>query len=173
MEKKRQRQDFIIFVALDLIVKFIKWFGIKLLKLNGVEFGTRLLVVFLASLLLYYFVILVYDHRKMDPIKLELFKQRLHQKQENHDHSSTTRKIQWLRKFGNKLLTLALILIDPIVTVIYSRNGYFLWNGIPDIRTLGKYVSSAMFCTLSFSGFFYMVSKIFEILTELTKMIFN
>lgn len=171
MEKKRQ--DFVIFIALDIIVKCIKLFGIKLLKLNGVEFGARLLIVFFVSLLLYYFVIFVYDHRKMDPIKLELFKQKLHQKQENNDHSSTTIRIQWLRKFGNKLFNIALILIDPIVTAIYNRKGYFLWNGIPDARTRIKYVSSAMFCTLSFSGFFYVGTKIFEFLTELTKMILN
>jgi hypothetical protein len=173
MEKKR-RMNLAVFILLDLSVRLIKGIEINYFKTNGYSFLISLLIVFVSSFFLYYLVILIYDHSKMDPLRLENAKEKIEGKIEILEHSSTTRKIVWVNKYGNNFLLLIFVIVfDPNVTVFYCRKGHHQWNGIRGIRTWSLFIISMITCTLTFHLFINLLLKFVHFLGEIIKFILN
>jgi hypothetical protein len=135
-----------IFVALNMVIKFFVYLPIAKLC----NFGIGILLMFLASFILRYLVILVYDYFKEDVLLVEYFKNKQQQKQEVTEHTYATRQILKSQRSGNKsLLLVGLVCFDPIVTVLYCREGSSKWNNIPDKKTLLLFAISVLFCVFT------------------------
>lgn len=86
-----------------------------------------------ASVVLCYVLIKIYDLVKKDWFSLELLK---HRGEDDIEHNSITRKITKHKKRGKYVLLIALLLGDPTLTVLYYREGSYLYNGIPSKKVL-------------------------------------
>lgn len=169
MKSKKLIVDLLIFGSLNVGSKIIKVYGINTLKehvSNGFHPGVALLIIILLGFILEYSVIFIYDCLKMDPLLIEYFKEKILQKQEVTQHSMTTRKIVRLKKIGNKFLLIILVCFDPILTVLFFRDGHHEWNGISTkVRSL--FIISVVFCTLTFTGMFYSFIYLLKIIFNL------
>lgn len=114
-----------LFVLFNTIVKFVVYPTIIYFSKNNF---VGLFFMFLASFILRYLLILIYDLIKKDWLLIESLKARRGNR-ENH----ITRRIKKLKELGNIFLILTLVFTDSVLTVLYLRRGYFDWNGIKGI----------------------------------------
>ena len=138
-ELKRIGLGLPIFIGLNIAIKFFVYIPIA----NSYSLGIGILLMFLASFILRYLIILIYDYFKEDVLLVESFKENLEIKQ----HTYATKQIIKSQKSGNKyLLHIGVVCFDPVVTVLFFREGFSKWNNIPDKKTLILFTISVIFC---------------------------
>ncbi len=141
----------IVFIAINMAIKIVEY---KIAEMN--DFKIAILLMFLFSFLIRYSMILIYDFTKKDWLLIEYLKEKLHQKQESTEHTSVTRKILKLKKIGNWFLFIGLLCTDPVVTILYYRDGHHAWNNIPR-KNFMLFFMSEIICTLTLAGTIYSV----------------
>ena len=146
------------FVIFELM---IKGFEILLSKLCEDKIIAFLLMV-LFSFVLRYLIIIIYDHVEEDWFLIEYFKQKIQKKEEVKKLTSTTRKMLILGENGNKLL-IWLIFLNPVITVIYYREGHHKWNGVP-LKIFKLFVLSEFSCTIVIAGLIYLISILINLI---------
>lgn len=135
-----------LFVATNMAIKIFVY--IPIAKIYG--FWVGILLMFLSSFFLRYLIILVYDYFKEDILLVEYLKERREQKQEVLRHTYATRQIVRSQKNSSKfLLLIGLVCFDPIITILYYREGAYKWNNIPNKKTLFLFMISVLFCVLT------------------------
>lgn len=135
-----------LFITINMAIKFFVYVPIA----KKCDFWVGILLMFLSSFFLRYLIILTYDYFKEDILLIEYLKERKEQKKEIMRHTYATRRIEKSQKSGNELLHLiGLICFDPIITILYKREGAYKWNNIPDKKTLFLFMISVLFCVLT------------------------
>ena len=160
-----------IFFAINIGIKFLVYLPIDDLCDN---FWVELLFFFLSSFILRYLIILIYDHIKKDIGLIQYFKDMRHQKKEIEEHTYATRQIIKSEKSGKKyLLIIGIVCFDPIVTVLFFREGYYKWNNIPDKRTFLLFLASITFGAVTLTPIYYLFGgSVIRLLTWLFNFIF-
>ena len=150
-----------IFVALNMAIKFLVYIPIAKLC----DFWVGILLMFLASFILRYLIILAYDHIQEDILLIEYFKEKQKQEQKITRHTYATRKILNSQKSGNKLLLLVgLVFFDPVITALYYREGTSKWNNIPDKKTFLLFTISVILCVIIMAMIIYGVFGLIDLL---------
>ena len=163
---KTKTRNLIFFILLDGMIKIIKGYIVKYLENNDYNDLSLLAIGFLISSFLSFLFISIYDFLEEDLILIENLKEKIEDKQKVINHSSATKKIIWLGKFGNRALSVGLMIIDPIIYVLFKRKGHHKWNGISKKTVLPFFISSAI-CTISFSYAVRLILMIFALITRI------
>lgn len=116
--------------------------------------------MFVSSFIFRYLIIKAYDKVKIDWLLIETLKEKLDKKRQMTNQNSVTKKILWLKKFGKNSVLVGLVATDPLITVLYIRPGYFLWNNIPDKKSFLLFTLSTAFCTTTMAISIYSILKI-------------
>ncbi|HEY5587401.1 MAG TPA: hypothetical protein VIK86_00435 [Candidatus Paceibacterota bacterium] len=140
-----------LFIAINIAIKLIEC---KIAK--NYDYKIAILLMFLFSFIVRFLMILIYDYTKKDWLLIEYLKEKLYQKQEMTVHTSVTRKILKLKKIGNWFLFIGLVCTDPVVTILYYRDGHHIWNKIPK-KNLNLFFISELICTLTLAATIYSI----------------
>jgi hypothetical protein len=127
-------------------------------------FETGIILMFISSFIFRYLIIIIYDKIKIDWLLIETLKEKLAQKRQMINQNSVTKRILKFKKFGNIFLLGLLVSTDPLITVLYYRPGYFLWNNIPDKKSFLLFTLSTAFCTTTMAISIYSIFKIADII---------
>ena len=141
----------IFFIAINMAIKIVEY---KITEIYN--FKIAILLMFLFSFFIRYLIVLIYDYTKKDWLLIEYLKEKIYQKQELVQHTSITRKILKLKKIGNWFLFVGLVCTDPVVTILYYRNGHHIWNKIPK-KNLNLFFISELICTLTLAATIYSI----------------
>lgn len=141
----------IFFIAINVAIKIVEY---KITETYN--FKIAILLMFLFSFFIRYLIVLIYDYTKKDWLLIEYLKEKLYQKQEMTVHTSVTRKILKLKKIGNWFLFIGLVCTDPVVTILYYRDGHHIWNKIPK-KNLNLFFTSELICTLTLAATIYSI----------------
>jgi hypothetical protein len=117
-----------IFAVTGLSITFIAYPLIAKIT-NDHFFG--LFIMFLFSTTVRYTMILLYDFSATDWLLIEILKTK-----KEHKGNNLTRRIKKIKKFGNFILFIFLILTDPFLTAIYYRPHHDKWNGLENVKLL-------------------------------------
>ena len=128
-----------IFITINMVIKIIEY---KIAE--SYDFKIAILFMFLFSFTIRYLMILIYDYTKKDWLLIEHLKEILLQKMEMTRNTSVTRKILRFKKIGNWFLFIGLVCTDPVVTILYYRDGHHLWNNIPKNKIVLFFLSEAI-----------------------------
>jgi hypothetical protein len=154
------------FVAVNWLIKAIEF---SIFKIFDLEIAAVLM--FLASFLSRYLIILAYDKIKIDWLLIEHLKEKIFKNQEDNENNYVTNKILKWRNNGDRTLLIGLVSFDPTVAAIYYRKGHHKWNNIPK-GTRKIFVISVIICTTSlFALFLFFEGSITELLFWLWKQI--
>ena len=146
-----QFRGYIIFLTINVLIKILE---IKIATIY--DFEIAILLMFFSSLILKYFIILIYDYLKKDWLLIEYLKEKLEIKEEVVEQTFITKKILKFKKIGgDRFLIACWVCLDPIVTVLLSRDEHHSWNNIPNIKTGILYISSTIFCTITVAILIY------------------
>jgi hypothetical protein len=127
-------------------------------------FETGIVLMFVSSFILRFLIIVIYDKVKIDWLLIEILKEKLNKKRQMTNQNSVTKKILWLKKFGKNSVLVGLVATDPLITVLYVRPGYFLWNNIPDKKSFLLFTLSTAFCTMTMAISIYSIFEIADII---------
>ena len=160
-----------IFFAINIGIKFLVYLPIAGLCDN---FWVGLLFIFLSSFILRYLIILIYDYFRKDIFLVEYFKDMRHQKKEIEEHTYVIKQIVKSEKSGKKyLLKIGLICFDPIITVLFFRDGYCKWKNIPDKKTFVLFLLSITFGAVTLTLIYYLFGgSVIRLITWLFNFIF-
>jgi len=110
----------------------------------------KIVFMVIFSLFLRFFLIKPYDHMKIDWFSIENLKEKRSigkSLSKEETQKLMIKIINFILKFGGRfILIIALIPIDPSITVIYQRKGYYKWNGIRGWFTKIIFVISTIAC---------------------------
>jgi hypothetical protein len=154
----RFKKGVIVFIIINSAIKIFEY---KITRYY--DFEVAIILMFLSSLIIRYIIIIIYDLIKVDWLLIEHLKEKHQQKQEATQNSSITRKISKYKRIGKNFLLVALIFIDPVITVLYYRKGHYVWNKIPNIKTLILFVISVMICTITLASTIYSVLALIDL----------
>lgn len=148
----------IFFIFINLAIKIIEY---KIAELY--TFKIAILLMFFSSFIIRYLVILIYDYIKIDWLLIENLKEKQCKKQTIINHTAVTRKILKLKKIGNWFLFTGLVFTDPVVTVLYYREGHHRWNNIP-LKNFKLFFISAVICTITLAGAIYSIMGLIDLI---------
>ncbi|MCX6757450.1 MAG: hypothetical protein NTZ44_01025 [Candidatus Nomurabacteria bacterium] len=123
------------------------------------SFWWSILVLFGSSVALFVITIFVYDIIKIDWLLIEALKEAQEQSTTMEKQNPITKAIgKWANK-GRYILLIFFLFWDPMVVVLYYRNGYYLYNGIRTPRVwilavLSSFLNNLL-AVVVLSGFFY------------------
>ncbi|MBK5215757.1 MAG: hypothetical protein JJE53_03050 [Candidatus Pacebacteria bacterium] len=142
--------------------------AIKIIEYKIAElytFKIAILLMFLSSFTIRYLVILVYDYIKIDWLLIENFKEKQSKKQTIINHTAITRKILKLKKIGKGRVFVFIVLVctDPVITVLYYREGHHQWNNIPS-KNFMLFFISAVICTITLAGAIYSIMGLIDLI---------
>lgn len=143
-----------IFLAINWVIRLIE-IGITRI-LPPVE---AIIMMFVSSLILRFIFIIIYDIRKKDFILIEELKK--NESRTEDEQNSVIRKITNLEKSKKGwIIFVGLLLFDPVVMVLYYRNGYYKWNNFSNLKVFGYFVASVLACTIELALAVYSVETI-------------
>ena len=128
------------FAIFELIIKGFEFLLSKLCEDKIIAF----LLMFLFSFVLRYLIIIIYDHIEEDWFLVEYFKQKMQEKEK-------IKKLRWL------------IFLNPIMTVLYYRDGHHKWDGVP-LKTFKLFVISEIACTIAIASLIYIPPMLIKML---------
>lgn len=126
-------------------------------------FKYAILLMFLSSFFIRYSLILIYDYLKIDFLLIENLKEKNDEKQKATELTSVTRRILKFKKIGNWFLLIGLVCTDPVVTILYFRDGHHLWNNIPK-KNFKLFLISTIICTLTLAATIYSIRGLIELI---------
>jgi len=147
-----------LFISINIAIKLIEC---KIAK--NYDYKIAISLMFLFSFIVRFLMILIYDYTKKDWLLIEYLKEKLYQKQEMAVHTSVTRKILKLKKIGNWFLFIGLVCTDPVVTILYYRDGHHTWNNIPK-KNLKLFFISELICTITLAATFYSIFGLIKLI---------
>ncbi|MCX6754309.1 MAG: hypothetical protein NTU81_00565 [Candidatus Nomurabacteria bacterium] len=127
------------------------------------EFKLAIFLMFLFSFLIRYLLILIYDYAKIDCLLIENLKEKRDQKYKTIELTSITKRILKFKKIGNWFLLVALVCTDPIVTLLYYRDGHHLWNNTPKKNFMLFFISTVI-CTITLAGAIYSILGLIKLI---------
>jgi len=108
-------------VGSTLILKGLIWTYFA----NKYDYFLALGLMFLSAIIIRYILVLLYDSIKIDFFAIEKYKAN-----QKYKSNRITRKIDKIKKTSGKYgIGTGFATFDPAILVIYSRPGYFDWNG--------------------------------------------
>ena len=128
------------FFIFELIIKGFEFLLSRLCEDKIIAF----ILMFLFSFFLRYLIILVYDHIEEDWFLVEYFRERMQEKER-------MKKLRWV------------IFLNPIMTVLYYRDGHHKWNGF-SLKTFKLFVISEIACTIAIASLIYIPPMLIKML---------
>lgn len=107
---------------------------------------TSLVLNNLILLLISYTLIRLYDFQKNDVLFLENYKRKSVRNEEIKTQNSITKNLLRFSKYGKKISYLVVLFMGPLITAIYFRHGYALYNSIPNAKIGFLFILSSVLC---------------------------
>lgn len=111
------------------------------------NFWESVMILSVIAACMYYSLILLYDYTKTDWLLFEAFKKVQDVGGEIKMNSILKKIVKW-NSVGKLFASVLLFGWDPSLWVIYTRKGYYLYNGIPTRLMLGLFLPSAVCSTI-------------------------
>jgi hypothetical protein len=144
----------IFFIAFNTTIKLILYPFICYLMPS---FLLDIIIMFSASYILRRILILIYDFLKIDWLSIEGFKY----KQKNGKNYILV-FINKYKKYGDIMLSLVLIVTDPVIFVLYFRKESFRWDRINNYKMEIFFILSNLICVSFMAGVFGLLLELFK-----------
>ncbi len=112
------------------------------------NFEKSLLFLFFSSLIISRLLVFLYDYMKIDWFSIEEFKKIKEDSKINIENNIFIDTIiKWSKK-SKYLLMIFFLAWDPAATILYYREGSYLYNGIPNKKVLFLFLLSSLLSTV-------------------------
>jgi hypothetical protein len=100
-------------------------------------------------ILISYGLIKLYDRQENDVLFIESLKRQQSRNLESKFKNSVIKNLLRFSKYGSFLLTIVVLFMGPLITVVYFREGYALYNSIPNKKIALLFLLSSVLCSAS------------------------
>lgn len=123
------------------------------------SFNNAVVITFVISILINYFLILLYDQIKEDWFSIEDIK-RIREKSEiaHHSKSKFVRRVSAMSNTGVFAFIFIWMFLDSIIVALLSREGSYKFNGIKSFRVWLLFISSNFLSNLAWIGILQCIS---------------
>ncbi len=146
---------FILLFGVNFLVKIIDY----ILFFDITKQFETTLYIFIFNFFYRLFMIYLYDYKKKDYFKIEWLKENknviiletnsiLRKISRLNKIKDFFERVYWLKWVGIFIFFIGMCLIEPIFVVIYFREDFNKWNGIPDLKILIFFSFACLICSI-------------------------
>ncbi len=143
----KSRRMFAIIIGL-LVLRINNYLIIPWVVINF-DYPESLIISNATLILISYGLIKLYDNQENDVLFMESLKRQQSRNLESKFKNSVVKSLIRFSKYGSFLLTIVVLFMGPLITVVYFREGYALYNSIPNKKIALLFLLSSILCSAS------------------------